>query len=44
MEKVRQILYQVIGNGQFKSIIFDTKLEAENVAAITRGEVIEIIK
>ena len=44
MENVKQIFYQVIGNGEFKSNTFHNLEEAENVAFATKGLVIEIVK
>ncbi|MBD3263128.1 hypothetical protein GF374_01985 [Candidatus Woesearchaeota archaeon] len=44
MEKVKQILYQVTGNGEFTSKTFHNIAEAENVAFITKGKVVKIIK
>ena len=38
------ILYQVIGNGEFKSNTFLDQNVAENIAFITKGTVVEIKK
>jgi len=44
METVKLVLYKVIGNGEFISNTFLAKDEAENVAFITKGTVVEITK
>lgn len=44
MEETKLILYQVIGSGEFKSITVNNLLEAENIAFVTRGVVVKIIK
>ena len=42
--EAKLILYQVIGNGEFKSNTVTSRNEAENIANITKGTVVEIIK